>query len=59
MVVYNQRSRIENGLAGKHPRGFLLPRKGGSRMGYRKPGALEQCWYIIKWKLRELFKRRK
>ena len=28
-------------------------------MGYRKVGALEQCWYIIRWKIRELFSRKK
>jgi len=30
-----------------------------SAMAYRKVGYLEQCWYIIKYKLRELFRRRK
>lgn len=28
-------------------------------MSYRKVGTLEQCWYIIKHKLRELFGRRR
>lgn len=25
-------------------------------MGYRKVGWLEQCWYVLKWKLTHLFK---
>ena len=42
------------------PAGFSFARnQGGSHMGYRKVGALEQCWYIIRWKIRELFRRRK
>ena len=24
-------------------------------MPYRKVGALEQCWYIIRWKISQLF----
>lgn len=27
-------------------------------MGYRKVGYLEQCWYILKWKVREMFSRK-
>ena len=25
-------------------------------MGYRKVSWLEQCWYVIKWKITHLFK---
>ncbi len=25
-------------------------------MGYRKVGWLEQCWYVLKWKLAHLVK---
>ena len=28
-------------------------------MAYRKVGALEQCWYIIRWKFSQLFHRKK
>lgn len=27
-------------------------------MGYRKVGYLEQCWYILKWKVKEMFRRK-
>nr|DAL73543.1 MAG TPA: hypothetical protein [Caudoviricetes sp.] len=27
-------------------------------MGYRKVGYMEQLWYILKYKVRELFRRR-
>lgn len=26
-------------------------------MGYRKVGWLEQCWYVLKWKLAQLSRR--
>jgi hypothetical protein len=29
------------------------------QMSYRKVGALEQCWYIIRWKISQLFRRKK
>jgi len=28
-------------------------------MGYRKVGTLEQIWYVIRWKFRQMFDRRK
>ena len=28
-------------------------------MAYRKVGALEQCWYIIKWKISQIYRRKK
>jgi len=37
---------------------FLMPRKECLCMGYRKVGYLEQLWYILKYKLGELLKRR-
>jgi hypothetical protein len=40
------------------PYGLLLYPKGGVNMGYRKVGYLEQIWYVIKYKMRELFRRR-
>ena len=42
---------------GIFPWGFFQFR-GETEMSYRKVGYLEQCWYIIKFKLRELFRRR-
>lgn len=27
-------------------------------MGYRKVSWLEQCWYVIKWKITHIFKRK-
>lgn len=27
-------------------------------MGYRKVGTLEQIWYVIRWKFRQMFDRR-
>lgn len=27
-------------------------------MGYRKVGYLEQYWYILKWKVKEMFRRK-
>jgi len=38
--------------------GFSYARKGVVQMGYRKVGYLEQLWYILKYKLGELLKRR-
>jgi len=38
--------------------GFSYARKGVVQMGYRKVGYLEQVWYIIKYKLGEVFRRR-
>lgn len=37
---------------------FLMPGERRSCMGYRKVGYLEQLWYILKYKLGELFRRR-
>lgn len=46
-----------------NPRGLSLcsptPDGRSRAMAYRKVGYLEQCWYIIRYKLRELFRRRK
>ena len=38
--------------------GFSYAQKGVVAVGYRKVGYLEQVWYIIKYKLGELFRRR-
>lgn len=46
------------GLAGAILWGFSYARKGVVQMGYRKVGHLEQVWYIIKYKLGEVFRRR-
>ena len=35
-----------------------MPRKEMVIMGYRKVGYLEQAWYIIKYKLGQLIRRR-
>lgn len=40
------------------PWGFLVPRKGVDHMGYRKVGYLEQLWYVLKYKLNRLLRRR-
>ena len=45
-------------LAGVILRGFHYAAEGGNRMGYRKVGYLEQCWYIIRYWLQERFRRR-
>jgi hypothetical protein len=37
---------------------FLMPDERRSCMGYCKVGYLEQLWYILKYKLGELFRRR-
>ena len=37
---------------------FLMLGERRSCMGYRKVGYLEQLWYILKYKLGELFRRR-
>ena len=37
---------------------FLMPDERRRCMGYRKVGYLEQLWYILKYKLGELFRRR-
>ena len=44
---------------GSSPWGFSHARKRRKAMGYRQVGWLEQCWYIIRYKLRELFCRRR
>lgn len=44
---------------GSSPWGFSHARKRRKAMGYRQVGWLEQCWYIIKYKLRELFRGRR
>ena len=43
---------------GAIPWGFSYAQKGEVCMGYRKVGYLEQAWYIIKYKLGQLFRRR-
>ena len=45
----------ERPLRGHPCRGFSI----GGNMGYRKVGYAEQVWYIIKYRLRELFHRKK
>jgi len=35
-----------------------MPSERRNCMGYRKVGYLEQLWYILKYKLGELFRRR-
>ena len=45
-------------LMGAIPWGFSYAQKGVVQMGYRKVGYLEQLWYIIKYKLGGLFRRR-
>ncbi len=52
------RKRIQNGLMGAIPWGFSYAQKGMIHMGYRKVGYLEQLWYIVKYKLGGLFRRR-
>lgn len=37
---------------------FLMPGKECLCMGYRKVSYIEQVWYIIKYKLGELFRRK-
>jgi len=49
MVIYGTAS------AGNPCRGFFY----GGIMGYRKISYAEQVWYILKYKLRELFHKRK
>ncbi len=38
--------------------GFSYAQKGVDYMGYRKVGCLEQLWYVLKYKLGRLFRRR-
>lgn len=49
------RNRIQDEPRGSDPVGLFLCPRGGPDMGYRKVGYLEQIWYIIRYKLRELF----
>ena len=46
---------MERPLQGHPCRGFFY----GGIMGYRKISYAEQVWYILKYKLRELFHKRK
>ena len=43
---------------GAIPWGFSYAQKGVVCVGYRKVGYLEQLWYIVKYKLGGLFRRR-
>lgn len=40
------------------PWGFSHAQKGVDHMGYRKAGCLEQFWYVLKYTLGQLFRRR-
>ena len=41
----------------KIPRGFFHAQTEVIQMGYRKVSALEQIWYILCFKLREIFRK--
>ena len=43
---------------GAIPWGFSYAQKGVITVGYRKVGYLEQLWYILKYKMGELLRRR-
>lgn len=43
---------------GEIPWGFFYAQTEVFQMGYRKVGYLEQTWYIIRYRLGELFRRR-
>ena len=51
--LYNRENTIKDGLHGSTPvRAFLMPER-RCRMSYRKVTYLEQCWYILRFWLRE------
>ena len=43
---------------GAIPWGFSYALERRAYMGYRKVGYMEQLWYILKYKVRQLFRRR-
>ena len=49
---------IWNGLTGVISWGFSYAQTEVIVLGYRKVGYLEQAWYIIKYKIRQIFHRR-
>ena len=51
--------RKQRGPRRSNPPGPLLYSKEGILVPYRKVTYREQIWYIIKFKLREIFRRRK
>ena len=54
------RNRVQDEPRGSNPVGlFFCPAKEDPLMSYRKVDALEQCWYIIRYWLREKFRRRR
>ena len=57
MIGYNQRRILENGLVGAIPRGFSYARTEVKDMGYRKVSYMEQIWYIIRYKVRQLLRK--
>lgn len=42
---------------GSNPSGFFYARTEVNTVGYRKVSYLEQVWYILRYKLRELFRK--
>ena len=38
---------------------IFLPDEAPKSSGYREPSAIEQLWYMLKWRLQHLFKRGK
>jgi hypothetical protein len=56
----SMRNRVQDEPRGSNPVGlFFCPAKEDPLMSYRKVDALEQCWYIIRYWLREKFRRRR
>lgn len=58
VIILNWKENRE-GLDGAIRRGLCYTRKKEPPVPYRKVTYREQIWYIIKFKLREIFRRRK
>ena len=44
-------------LVGAIPRGFFYAQTEVVCVGYRKVGYMEQLWYVLRYKLRQLFRK--
>ena len=42
---------------GEIPRGFFYAQTEVVDVGYRKVGYMEQLWYVLRYKLRQLFRK--
>jgi len=56
-IITIAKQHTERAFAGEILRGFFHAQTEVIQMGYRKVSALEQIWYILCFKLREIFRK--